>query len=98
MYNDKYINGLTLDVIFEFDGIEWLVVDKNKVAYMLTHFHNKKTHNFKVIHFTYNRGMLGFWYCRKFYSTKQLNSIAVKVNKKLKIFDSLEEKNRPSWL
>ena len=90
-YNNKYTNGLILDVIFRFKGFDWLVTDINKCTYILRHFSNKRTKPFRIVCWSYNNGSIGIWHERKFITKKHLLSVCYKVSEKIKIYEKIND-------
>lgn len=90
-YNSQYPNGLIIDVIFRFEGYDWLVTDKNKKTYILRHFENKRTCKFKPVSWNYNNGSIGIWHSRKFITKKELRNKSYKVNEQIKIYEKIKD-------
>jgi hypothetical protein len=88
-YNDKYPNGLILDVIFKFKGLDWLITDANKITYQLCHFENKRSRPFRTVHWSYNNGSVGIWHNRKFITKKELREKSYRVNEKIIIYHKI---------
>lgn len=92
MINSLYPNGLVLHIRCRFTDYEYLVCDTCGEFHQLEHFGNRRTKPYRKIPKIKCGGSIGIRFNRKFITLNSLRKKVLKVNERITIFESNNNK------